>query len=65
MEWVQTWTIIGAIGALLGGMYLALRSEIKDNRNKIDKIMHYIARQEGFKEGVEYERTHHTAASNE
>ena len=35
-----------------------LRKDVQENRSRIDYIVQYIARQEGFKEGVEYARTH-------
>ena len=35
-----------------------LRKDVHENRSRIDYIVQYIARQEGFKEGVEYARTH-------
>ena len=34
------------------------RKDVHENRSRIDYIAQHIARQEGFREGVEYARTH-------
>jgi len=66
-SWIHTWTIIGSLGGLLvalGGLLITLfimlskttqqnREEIRENRRLIDKMLRYITRQEGIREGIE------------
>ena len=66
MEWMQTWTIIGAMGALIGAVFFTLRSDIRKLTDKVDQNGKAISRLEGklegYMAGVERSHVNHETA---